>query len=408
MSRSKELREKRAKVFEQAKALTDKARSEGRSFNAEERAQFDRQMAEMDELKVQYEAEERVAQAERELSEEIETRSVRPTPDPKPEAETRELHKLQTDEYRNSYYGWMTARRGRAAAETRDLEVGTDSEGGYVTPEIWDRTVREKTQQINIMRQLATVEQRSNLTKFATEGNLGAHAIVAEEGDASATSEVSFGQRSIDAFKYVRLIKVSEELLADAFIDVPEYLSIKFATSLANGQEADFIAGVGGATEPDGLFVRADAGVTAASPTAITSDELIDLYHSLADQYRRNAVFITNDSTVKLIRKLLINSESGNYVWQPGLQAGQPDTLLGRPLWTSPAAPAATAGNRSVFFGDVSHYLIIDRVGQAGQTLRRLDELYSETGQIGFKHIFRSDGDFLITEAGKVLTMAAS
>ena len=145
-----------------------------------------------------------------------------------------------------------------------------------------------------------------------------------------------------------------------------------------------------------------ETGVTSAAAAALTSDELIDLYHSLRTPYRQKAVFITNDNTVKAIRKL--KDGTGQYMWQPGLQAGQPDTLLNRPLITSAFMPEFAAGNKVMAFGDLSYYWIADRQGRSFQ---RLNELFAKNGQVGFRTFQRVDGKLTLAEAVKALEMKA-
>ena len=144
-------------------------------------------------------------------------------------------------------------------------------------------------------------------------------------------------------------------------------------------------------------------GVTAASATAITADELIDLYYSLKTPYRKNAVWILNDATVKAIRKLKDNS--GQYLWQPSLTEGTPDKLLGRPVYTSAYMPTAAAGAKTIAFGDFKYYWIADR---QGRSFRRLNELYATTGQVGFLGSQRVDGKLILSEAVKVLSQKAA
>ena len=146
-----------------------------------------------------------------------------------------------------------------------------------------------------------------------------------------------------------------------------------------------------------------NTGVTAASATAITMDEVMDLYYSLRAPYRRNAVFIMNDSTIKAIRKL--KNGNGDYLWQPSLTAGQPDTLLNRPVYTSSYMPAIAAGNKTILFGDLGYYWVADR---QGRSFKRLNELYAATGQVGFLASERVDGKLILAEAVKVLQMKSA
>ena len=118
------------------------------------------------------------------------------------------------------------------------------------------------------------------------------------------------------------MIKVSEELLNDSVFDLPSYIAREFARRIGAAEEEAFFTG-NGTGKPLGILAAtggAETGVTAASATAITMDEVIDLYYSLRAPYRRNAVFIMNDSTIKAIRKL--KNGNGDYLWQPALTAG--------------------------------------------------------------------------------------
>ena len=147
----------------------------------------------------------------------------------------------------------------------------------------------------------------------------------------------------------------------------------------------------------------AETGITAASATAVTADELIDLYYSLKSPYRRNAVWTLNDSTVKAIRKL--KDGNGQYLWQPGITAGAPDMILGRPVRTSAYMPAIAAGAKTIAFGDFSYYWIADR---QGRSFKRLNELFAATGQVGFLASQRVDGKLVLPEAVKVLAQKAA
>lgn len=168
-----------------------------------------------------------------------------------------------------------------------------------------------------------------------------------------------------------------------------------------------FVENIVQATARDILVFNATGGgqlgVTAASATAITADELIDLFYSLNSAYRKNAVWLLNDSTMKNIRKL--KDSNGQYLWQPALHEGGFDTLLGKRIYTSPYAPELAAGKKTVAFGDFNYYWIGDRLGI---TFKRLNERFAETGQIGFIASKRLDGKLILPEAIKVLQQKGS
>ena len=225
-----------------------------------------------------------------------------------------------------------------------------------------------------------------------------------EEG-AFTEGDDSFGQVSIGAYKLGTMIKVSEELLNDSVFDLESYISREFARRIGTKEEEAFFTG-DGSGKPLGILAAtggAETGVTAASATAVTADELMDLFYSLKSPYRRNAVWVLNDSTIKAVRKL--KDGNGQYLWQPSLTAGTPDTILGRPVKTSAYMPAIAAGAKTVAFGDFSYYWIADR---QGRSFKRLNELYAATGQVGFLASQRVDGKMILPEAVKVLAQKAS
>jgi HK97 family phage major capsid protein len=131
-------------------------------------------------------------------------------------------------------------------------------------------------------------------------------------------------------------------------------------------------------------------------------DELMDLFYSLKSPYRRNAAFVTNDATVKAIRKLKDNNNQ--YLWQPSITAGTPDTILNRPVKTSAYVPTIASAAKTIAFGDFGYYWVADRQGRA---FKRLNELYAATGQVGFMATQRVDGKLILAEAVKVLQMKA-
>ena len=147
----------------------------------------------------------------------------------------------------------------------------------------------------------------------------------------------------------------------------------------------------------------AATGVTAASATALTSDELLDLIYSLKAPYRKRAVFLTHDSTIKAIRKL--KDGNGQFLWQAGLKEGEPDMLLGYRLVTSTHMPAIAAAAKPIVFGDLTSYWIADR---EGRSMQRLNELYAATGQVGFRVTQRVDGRLVQTEGIKCLAMKSA
>lgn len=194
------------------------------------------------------------------------------------------------------------------------LEEGTDSEGGYLVPDEYERTLVEALEEENVFRQLANVIRTSSGDrKIPVVATKGTASWIDEEG-AYTESDDSFGQVSIGAYKVGTMIKVSEELLNDSVFDLESYIAKEFARRIGAKEEEAFFSG-DGSGKPLGILAAtggAQTGVTAASSTAVTADELMDLFYSLKSPYRKKAVWVLNDSTIKAVRKL--KDSTGQYL----------------------------------------------------------------------------------------------
>ena len=400
MNQILELREKRAKAWDAAKAFLDSKRGNDGMLSAEDAAAYDRMEADVVNLGREIERLERQSAIDRELSQPV----GKPlTARPEPGADQGKTG-TATDEYKAAF--WRTMRAKSVPHEVVNaLQVGVESEGGYLAPDEYQRTLIEALEEQNIFRQLAhVISTSSGDRKIPVVASKGTASWIDEEA-AYPESDDSFGQVSIGAYKLATMLKVSEELLNDSVFDLPSYIAREFARRIGAAEEEAFFTG-NGTGKPTGVLNAtggAETGVTAASATAITMDEVMDLYYSLRAPYRRNAVFIMNDSTVKAIRKL--KNGNGDYLWQPSLTAGQPDTLLNRPVYTSSYMPAIAAGNKTILFGDLGYYWVADR---QGRSFKRLNELYAATGQVGFLASQRVDGKLVLAEAVKVLVQKSA
>lgn len=179
----------------------------------------------------------------------------------------------------------------------------------------------------------------------------------------------------------------------------------EFARAFGIAEEQAFCVGTGSTNnQPTGIFTAngGTVGVTAAKTNEISVDEIISLVYALKSPYRRNACFLMNDATVSMLRKL--KDGNGVYLWQPSVQAGKPDHLLGYEIYTSPYVPTAAASALTIAFGDFKNYWIGDR---AGRTMQRLNELYATNGQIGYIATERVDGKVILAEGIQLLKMHA-
>jgi len=395
-----ELREKRAKAWSAMENFLDSHRTEKGVLTEEDDATYTKMEKELDSLTNEIKRMERKDAIEAELNKPVASPI---TSKPMANADEEEKTGRSTKAYKKSFWNAMRNKTIRPEVANA-LQEGTDSEGGYLVPDEFEKTLVEALEEENIFRKLAhIINTASGDRKIPVVASKGSASWVDEEGTITESDD-SFGQVSIGAYKLGTLIKVSNELLSDSVFDLEAYISKEFARRIGNKEEDAFFNG-NGTGKPIGIFNAtggADVGVTTAEATKITADEIIDLFYSLGAPYRKNAVWVVNDSTIKVIRKL--KDGNGNYLWQPALTSGTPDTLLGRPVYTSSFVPTIAAGAKTVAFGDFSYYWIADR---QGRNFKKLSELYAATDQTGFVATQRVDGKLILAEAIKVLKQHA-
>ena len=398
MNKILELREKRAKLWDSAKAFLDSRRNEQGLLSAEDTTTYEKMESDVVSIGKEIERLERQAVLDLELARPTSSAIThRPGQSQEPEKTGR-----ASSEYKAAFWKAM---KNKSSFEVQNaLQVGTDSEGGYLVPDEFERTLVEALQEENLFRQLATIiTTSSGDRKIPVVASKGTASWVDEEGTIPESDD-AFGQVSIGAYKLATMIKVSEELLSDSVFNLERYIAREFGRRIGAKEEEAFFTG-DGTGKPTGIFHStggAGVGVTAASASAISIDEIMDLFYSLKSPYRKNAAFVTNDATIKAIRKL--KDGNGQYLWQPSVTAGQPDSLLNRPLKTSAYVPVIASAAKTIAFGDFSYYWVADRQGRSFQ---RLNELFAVTGQVGFKATQRVDGKLILAEAVKVLQMKA-
>lgn len=303
-----------------------------------------------------------------------------------------------SDEYKKAL---LQAMRTNFRQISNVLQEGIDPQGGYLVPDEYDKRLIDILTEENVMRTLGTNITTSGEHKINIAATKPAAAWI-EEGGTLTFGDATFDQIILDAHKLHVAIKVTEELLYDNAFNLENYILTQFGKALSNAEEDAFINGTG-VGQPLGILAEtggAQVGVTTASSTKVTADEIINLVYSLKRPYRKNAVFLANDVCVAELRKLKDNN--GQYLWQPSLQAGEPDRVLGYKVYTSPYFPVPAAGGTAVAFGDFSYYNIGDR---GTRSFAELKELFAGNGMIGFVAKERVDGKLVLPEAVKLLQM---
>lgn len=398
MNKLMELYEKRNKAVADARAFLDSKRNESDILSEEDNATYTKMENSVMALAKEIERESRLTAIDAEMS--------KPTSSPilstptKPQANEKPKTGVATDEYKQSM---LNALRSNFRRINNVLQEGVDSDGGYLVPTEYDTRLIEGLTEENIIRKLATIIKTGAERKINIAASTPAAAWI-DEGEALTFGDAKFDQINLDAHKLHVAVKVTEELLYDNVFNLETYILDKFARALANAEEDAFLNG-DGVGKPLGIFAATGGGqvaITTASATTITADEVINLIYSLKRPYRKNAAFITNDQTLAILRKL--KDGNGAYIWQPSYQVGEPDSLLGYPVYTSAYVPTVTAGNPVMAFGDYSYYNIGDR---GSRSFAELKELFAGNGMIGFVAKERVDGRLVLPEAVQILKMKA-
>lgn len=351
MNKILELREKRAKAWETAKNFLDSRRGENGLVSAEDNSTYEKMETEVVNLGKEIDRLEKQAAIDLELSK---ATSAPLLEKPQADEKSRKTGRA-SNEYKNAFWQVM---RNKAGLDVKNaLQIGSDAEGGYLTPDEFEHTLVEALEEEDIFRGLAnTIQTSSGDRKIPVVATKGDASWVDEEG-AIPESDDSFKQVTLSAYKLATMIKISEELLNDSAFDLESYVAKEFGRRIGTKEEEAFFVR-DGTGKPTGILDATGGGQLGktTSGAAISFDEIMDLFYSLKSPYRKNATFLMNDSTVKAIRKL--KDGAGQYIWQPSMVTGTPDTILNRPVLTSAYMPEISAGNKTVVFGDFKYYWI--------------------------------------------------
>lgn len=420
----KEMREKMALLATQARAKLDEITDKTEATRAKEiETEFDRHMADHDALR------QKVERLERLDSVDAEQRATQEKGDPrapKYDADASASHR-STPEYKEVFDKAVRFGTASLDADERSVFVAgrvdlppemraqtstTTTSGGFTVPTEFSGEIDKQMAawgpmwDASIVRELNTSNGRTinwpTVNDTAATGRIKAQNAAA---DNDGTDDVVFGQRVLDAYVYdTGIVLIPMELLEDSAFDMEaDVLNPLFGERL--GRLANQLLTTGtGSSQPSGIVTASTLGKTAASATAITCDELIDLQHSVDPAYRQSPKcrWQFNDTTLAAIRKL--KDGQGNYLWQMGdVRTGEPDKLLGHQYSVNQAMASMTTGLKTVIFGDHSKYIVRKVKGFQLITLRERYAEFFQVGTVGYK---RFDGELLNTAAIKHLIQA--
>lgn len=397
-----ELRQSRAEAITQLRNLYTETEEANRDLTADETQTAERMEAEITALSGRISRQERIEQLDREAA-------VEPGPNPAA-ADARSADAELEEQFRQLANGERRSvtidfnGRSRAAHGQRDLTVGTAAAGGNTVPETFVSRLYEFMSERSAIRQtnVTTLTTASGEKLLIPKVTAHGSAALVTEGGALAESDPTFGQVELDAYKYGQLLQVSSELLSDTGVNLLDFVARDAGRALGEATGAHFISG-DGSSKPKGVVTGASAGKTAASATAITADEVIDLYFSVIGPYRNNASWMMNDSTLGYIAKL--KDGSNRYLLDP-LSTGTPLSIRGKRVVTDHNVAEIAASAKTILFGDFSAYYIRD-VGSV--RFERSDDYAFGNDLVTFRSIIRTDGDLIdTTGAIKYLAQAAS
>lgn len=322
--------------------------------------------------------------------------------------------------YKNAF--WNLIRKGNIAALTADeqkaMQAGVDSDGGYLLPSPTVGMIAKKVYELSPIRQIANV---MTISADALEGindlDEASCGWVSETGTRSDSTTPTVGKYRIEAHEMYSMPKVTQKLLDDAAVDIESWLAAKVADKFARTEAAAFITGTG-VGQPRGFADYTTAATADSSRSWGTvehvktgangafhttqADPLFELIGAMKTAYLANARWVTRREVITAIRKFKTTTTS-EYIWQPGLQAGQADKLLGYPIVIAQDMPALATGSNSMYFGDFKEaYTIVDRIG-----VRTLRDPFTAKPYVVFYSTKRVGGGLVNSEAIKAINFAA-
>ena len=402
MNNSNEMRQQRSAIVDQMNEMVSVATKEGRGLNTEEDQTFDKMDKDVRGLKASIDRLERSEDLKREMATKSEA-----------VAERKEVAKV---EGRSVYSKFL--RHGASALNSEERSmlaemrgtatqvVGTDSLGGYTVPEDFSNALDIATLFKGDVEGLSQVINTSGgaTLPYPKVDDTSVTGSILAEATAMAVSDQTFGVLNLGAYNYTSgIVKVSHQLLQDSAFNLDAYLAESLGNRIARAQNAHYTTGTG-SSQPQGFITGGTSGVTAASATAVTAQEVLELIHSVDKSYRNSASFavMANDNSVAALRKLGIGSSNDYPIFTPGLN-GSPDRIFGTPIYVNNDMADIATGSKSIAAGDFSKFVVRNA---GGIQMLRLNERYADELEVAFLAYKRSDAGVLNSAAIKYITQA--
>lgn len=396
--------EARSHAAQELRALYDDAA--GREMTAEERSKEESISTAIADYDARIEAGLKAAEAEKRSAEAFEAAGL----DLKPRQEERQSEPSDYDRLRSLVSGEVrSVEFAPTSWEERNQNKLTAAAGGNTVPtSFYDTLIESMIDVSSVLAANATVIRTSGGEKIQVPtATAYPQAALVTETAQLPNQAATFGQVDLDAFKYGFTMRASSELLADNAVNIVEFMGRRGGEALGNGIGAAYINGTG-TNQPRGILAATGGLTTTASAAGSVAagfryDDVIDLVHSVLRPYRTGSVFICNDSVIRTLRRLREGAGTGQYLWQPSLTAGAPDTLAGYPILSDPAMPTAqTNGTRGLVFGNIEKAVIVRFAGPV--RVESSTDFAFDTDLTTWRFIVRTDSEVVDPNAARALT----
>lgn len=395
-----ELRGKRAELIKQATNIVDTAQAEGRSLNSEEKAKFDKMEADAQAIMSEIDIIERTAEMKKELAAKTEAREAAP----------KATRKGAFEKYLRNGMGALNNEERSLMTEMRGTSTqvaGTDSLGGFLVPQDFSNELDMALEFTGEVERLAKKLNTAGgaLLDYPTVNDTATDANLISEAAAVTVQDVTFANKQLSAYNYASQVRVSMQLLQDNAFDLNAFLVEAMGERIARATNAAFTTGTG-SSQPQGIITGSVAGKTAASATAITADEVLDLIYSIDPAYRNKESFglMAHNNVISAIRALGIGSANDFPIFIPSMEAGQPDKLFGHNIYyNNDMASSIATGEKTLLAADFSKFVVRSA---GGIQMVRLNERYMDELEVGFVAYARKDAAVLDSRAVKHLVQA--
>ena len=395
-----ELRGKRAELIKQATNIVDTAQAEGRSLNAEEKAKFDKMEADAQAIMSEIDIIERTAEMKKELAAKTEAREAAP----------KATRKGAFEKYLRNGMGALNSEERSLMTEMRGTSTqvaGTDSLGGFLVPQDFSNELDMALEFTGEVERLAKKLNTAGgaLLDYPVVNDTATDANLISEAAAVTVQDMTFSNKQLSAYNYASQVRVSMQLLQDNAFDLNAFLVEAMGERIARATNAAFTTGTG-SSQPQGIITGSVAGKTAASATAITADEVLDLIYSIDPAYRNKESFglMAHNNVISAIRALGIGSSNDFPIFIPSMEAGQPDKLFGHNIYyNNDMASSIATGEKTLLAADFSKFVVRSA---GGIQMVRLNERYMDELEVGFVAYARKDAAVLDSRAVKHLVQA--